>query len=55
MRGHPGEVLGDRLDGRKVAPLVVRAEGAVGRAPDVDLPIALENGFAMGFEAIREC
>jgi hypothetical protein len=49
MRGHVGEVLGDRGYRRKVAPLVVGTKGAVRGAADVNLPIGLENGFAMGF------
>ena len=55
VRGHLGEVLGDRLYRRKVAALVVGTEGPVGDASDVDLPIALENGFPMGSEAIGGC
>jgi hypothetical protein len=55
VRRHLGEVLRDRLYRRKVAALVVGTEGPVSDASDVDLPIALENGFPMGFEAIGGC
>jgi hypothetical protein len=55
VSSHLGEVLNDRVPGRKIAALAVRAEGAVGGTPDVDLLTTLENGFPMGFEPIGRC
>ena len=52
---HLGEVLCDRLYRRKIAALVVGTECPVGHASHVNLAITLENGFPMGFEAVKRC